>query len=94
MYVRKYLEESDTKVLMYYLLDNDYKYRGDIQSKAEFKKIPLLHEFFLIEDHYNETPYSLKFRVCGKNRCKFFARLCRTLWNTSMVYGALQNKFL
>ena len=77
MYVRKYLEEADTKFLTGALLDYDSEYRQEIQIKVELKKISLPREFFSMEDHFCETPYILEFWVCGKNRCKICARVGR-----------------
>ena len=57
--VRKYPEEADTKVLTDALLDFDSEYRRYIRSKADLKKMPLLHKLFSSEEHYCETPYSL-----------------------------------
>ena len=65
--VRKYPEEADTKVITDAILDYGYEYRRYIQSKADIKKMPLLHEFLSSEEHFREMPYNLECWVCGKN---------------------------
>ena len=94
MYVRKYPEEADTKVLTDALLVYDSEYRRDIWSKDELKNMPLLHELFLSKDRFRETPSSLKFRVCRNNGCIIFARVGRIFRTPPMEDGALRNEIL
>ena len=92
--IRKYPEEADTKVLMDALLGCGYVYRQDIQSKAELNNMPLINEFLSRKDHFRETPYRIKFQVCGKNRCRICSRVGRTVWTPTISDGAPHNKVL
>ena len=90
--VRKYPEEADTKILTYMLLAYDSKYRWDIRSKADLKKMPLLHEFLSSMEYFCETHYIFKHWVCRKNRCSICARAGITVQTPTITYGALCNE--
>ena len=53
----------------------DEKYR----SKSQLSKMPGIAEFLNDPDHTRMTPYSLEFRLCGKDNCRLCEKVGRSV---------------
>ena len=94
IYVRKYPDENYVKVLIYALMACDPEFGHNYKNKSQQKNMFLFGKLFYSKDHFQDTPYRIEFRVCGKEGCSICTMVGRYVRRPNTADGSFQKEVM
>ena len=92
--VRTFPDDERNKQIEDALRRFDPNYSPDFRAKGDLKKMTFIKEFFESPDHCRMSPYSIEFRLCGKDRCPLCINVGRSVRTPATDGGKLRVEIL
>jgi len=85
--VLPYPTTNDVALLSNKLKSFDRNYDKNIKSKSQLQKMELIEQFLNYEKHFQITPWTLEYRLCGELGCEICNGLGREVRGPDITIG-------